>query len=80
VRASHPDLSLLIDAALQARAARTDVGRLPPFDVSVWTMWDDALADPDHADRRRWHELGVGRLILVWLQPHDPAAVARFVV
>lgn len=81
VRSSHPDLSALIHAAQGARALGADAGDTKngnPFDVSVWAEWDDALADPDHPDRRRWQQLGVNRLIMVWLTPHDPAALDRF--
>lgn len=78
VRSSHPDLAALIEAANWARAQRADAGALAPFDVSVWAEWDDALADPDHHDRRRWRQLGVNRLVMVWLTPHDPQAVDRF--
>jgi alkanesulfonate monooxygenase SsuD/methylene tetrahydromethanopterin reductase-like flavin-dependent oxidoreductase (luciferase family) len=78
VRSSHPDLEALLAAARRARALRPDADGLPPFDVSVWALWDDALADPHHPDRLRWQAMGVTRLILVWLQPHDAAAVARF--
>jgi alkanesulfonate monooxygenase SsuD/methylene tetrahydromethanopterin reductase-like flavin-dependent oxidoreductase (luciferase family) len=76
-RASHPQLAALIDAARTARAERVDVR---PFDVSVWTFWDDALADPGHPDRVRWQQMGVDRLVLVWLQPYDLAAIDRFVI
>jgi alkanesulfonate monooxygenase SsuD/methylene tetrahydromethanopterin reductase-like flavin-dependent oxidoreductase (luciferase family) len=79
-RASHPDLAALIDAARRARQQRAVPAGAPPFDVSVWTMWDDALANPDHPDRVRWQQMGVDRLVLVWLQPYDPAAIDRFVV
>jgi alkanesulfonate monooxygenase SsuD/methylene tetrahydromethanopterin reductase-like flavin-dependent oxidoreductase (luciferase family) len=78
VRASHPDIEALVAAGRRARDLRTDAADLPPFDVSVWAHWDDALADPEHPDRVRWQAMGVNRLILVWLQPHDTAAVARF--
>lgn len=78
VRASHPDLEALIAAARAARAGRTDAHDQPPFDISVWAHWDDALADPEHPDRVSWRAMGVNRLILVWLQPHNPAAVSRF--
>jgi alkanesulfonate monooxygenase SsuD/methylene tetrahydromethanopterin reductase-like flavin-dependent oxidoreductase (luciferase family) len=78
VRFSHPDLEALIAAGLRARSLRPDAADLVPFDVSVWTHWDDALADPGHPDRVRWQAMGVTRLVLVWLQPHDPAAISRF--
>lgn len=80
VRSEHPQLEALLGAAQRARVEREQTdGPLPtPFDVSVWAMWDAALADPAHPDRVRWAALGVTRLVLVWLEPHDPAAVARF--
>jgi hypothetical protein len=46
--------------------------------VSVWAEWDRGLADPDHPDRRRWAELGVNRLVLVCLNPHDPHELEHF--
>jgi alkanesulfonate monooxygenase SsuD/methylene tetrahydromethanopterin reductase-like flavin-dependent oxidoreductase (luciferase family) len=78
VRSSHDDLAALIDAGRQAHAQRTDAATARPFDVSVWANWDPSLADPEQPDRRRWAQMGVDRLVLVWLQPHDPAAVAAF--
>ena len=80
VRSEHPQLEVLLDAAQRARAAReaADAPLPRPFDVSVWAMWDPALADPAHPDRMRWAALGVTRLVLVWLEPHDPVAIARF--
>lgn len=80
VRSNHPDLPALLDAAREARDERAGSDRsiARPFDVSVWAMWDAALADPGHPDRVRWAGLGVTRLVLVWLEPHDPRAVARF--
>ena len=77
VRATHPDLAAILAAAQHARAAGAREGDGEMI-VSVWAEWDPALADPDHADRRRWHELGVNRLVMVCLAPHDPSAVGRF--
>lgn len=76
VRGDHPDLVALVSAARRARDASA---RTTPWELSVWAHWDDALADPAHPDRRRWAELGVDRLIMVcFRQPHDPAALRRF--
>ncbi|MEX0847528.1 MAG: LLM class flavin-dependent oxidoreductase [Ilumatobacteraceae bacterium] len=76
VRGTHDWLDAIVAAAFEERAAS---GRADePMDVSVWAAFDPALADPDHPDRRRWEALGVGRLVLVCLRPHDPAALAGF--
>jgi alkanesulfonate monooxygenase SsuD/methylene tetrahydromethanopterin reductase-like flavin-dependent oxidoreductase (luciferase family) len=79
VRSDHPQLVTLIDAARRARDRRLDADELPSFDISVWAHWDHALGAPDHPVRRRWEQLGVNRLVMVCVQPHDPAAVASFV-
>lgn len=77
VRGDHELLLQLLDAA---DAARRDADRLDdPWDCSVWAFWDDALLDPEHPERLRWAALGVTRLVLVWLSPHDPVALARAV-
>jgi alkanesulfonate monooxygenase SsuD/methylene tetrahydromethanopterin reductase-like flavin-dependent oxidoreductase (luciferase family) len=76
VRATHNQLDVLLSAAQAAR--RVSVRREREMIVSVWIEWDDALADPDHPARRQWEQLGVNRLVMVCLDPHDPAAVARF--
>lgn len=77
VRGDHPQLDELLDAADAARAA---AGRLDdPWDCSVWAFWDDGLLDPAHPARLRWAAAGVNRLVLVWLTPHDPEALARAV-
>jgi len=75
VRGEHPRLDVLLDAADAARAAhaREDA----PWDCSVWAFWDDRLLDPGDPRRLRWAAAGVNRLILVWLTPHDPVALAR---
>ncbi len=77
VRSTHPQLAELLAAAESARhvAGRAD----QPWDCSVWTTWDEALLDGDHPVRRGWTMLGVTRLILVCLAPHDPQALARAV-
>ncbi len=76
VRRSHEDLPSVIGAALEARATsdRAD----DPMIVSVWAEWDRALADPGHPERRRWAELGVNRLVLVCLNPHDAHEIEHF--
>ncbi len=76
VRGDHPRLDAIVVAAVEARRGTDRVGEA--LDVSVWAAWDDALADPEHPQRRRWAALGVTRLVMVFLQPHDPAAIARF--
>ena len=76
VRADHPELAELIEAARRAHAGSPSAEG--SFDVSVWTHWDASLADPDHPRRRAWAELGVDRLILTCLDPFDLDAVAGF--
>ena len=75
VRGEHPRLDQLLDAADAGRAAdgRAD----EPWDCSVWAFWDEALLDPEAPQRLRWAAAGVKRLVLVWLTPHDSAALAR---
>lgn len=76
VRQSHEELRAIVEAGLAARAgsARAD----DPMIVSVWAHFDRALADPDHPKRREWADMGVNRLVLVCLDPHDPAELAGF--
>lgn len=76
VRAGHDDLAGIVRTARAAHAASVHADR--PFEVSVWDWFDPALADPRHASRVAWAELGVQRLVLVCLQPHDPRAVETF--
>lgn len=76
VRADHEELAAVIDAARTARLASVRADQ--PFDVSVWTHWDESLGDPDHPRRRAWEALGVDRLVLTCLDPFDLAAIARF--
>lgn len=76
VRATHDDLELLLDTARLARAGSERADQ--PFAMSVWTMWDDALADPDHPRRRYWASLGVDRLVMTCLDPYDLDAITRF--
>lgn len=76
VRADHPELAELIAAARSAREASS--ASKQPFDVSVWTHWDAALADPGHPRREAWDALGVDRLILTCLDPFDLDEVAGF--
>lgn len=76
VRADHPDLAVLLQAATAARAASElhDV----PFTLSVWTPWDPALADPDHPRRREFARLGITRLVLTCLDPFDIDEISGF--
>lgn len=75
VRWNHEQLDELIEAAVDARRVsnRADVA----MSLSVWTPWDERLADPDHPQRRRWHELGINRLVLQCADGHDTAAIER---
>lgn len=76
VRQSHDDLRAIVTAGLEARAASPRADE--PMIVSVWTHFDRELADPDHPKRREWADMGVNRLVLVCLDPHDPAELSRF--
>lgn len=76
VRQSHDDLAGIVGAALEGRAASDRADQ--PMIVSVWSMFDRGLADPAHPKRREWAELGVNRLVLVCLDPHDPHELAHF--
>jgi hypothetical protein len=69
VRGDHADLVEILSAFHEARADR-------PALVSVWAHFDAALTDADHPDRRRWHELGVNRLVLVVLGQIDVDAIS----
>ncbi len=75
VRGDHARLDVFLDAADAARAA-SDRTHLP-WDCSVWAMWDERLLDPGDPRRLGWAAAGVNRLVLVWLAPHDPLALAR---
>ena len=57
----HARRDELLAAARDAFAAS---GRDGEFAVTVWTKWDDALLDGDHADRRAMAARGVDRLVL----------------
>jgi alkanesulfonate monooxygenase SsuD/methylene tetrahydromethanopterin reductase-like flavin-dependent oxidoreductase (luciferase family) len=73
VRGDHAELEPILRAAAQARLAS---GRAEhPWDVSVWSMWDARLFDPMHPEMRRWSALGVTRVVMVFLEPHDPSAL-----
>jgi len=74
VRSDHPDLARLFAAAHGAREA---AGRRSWWDASVWAVWDEALLDPAHPQRRHWEELGINRLILVWFDRFDVDALQR---
>jgi alkanesulfonate monooxygenase SsuD/methylene tetrahydromethanopterin reductase-like flavin-dependent oxidoreductase (luciferase family) len=72
VRWNHPDLAHLLEVARRAHQ-----GRPGPWESTVWTLWDEALLDGDHPDRRAWNALGVRRLVLTSLEPLAPEAIAR---
>jgi len=82
VRSNHPDLAAILAAAGDAHDERVRSprnGDLPgDMIVSVWAHFDRALADPDDPRRRHWADLGVNRLVLVCLEPHDSAALEHF--
>lgn len=73
VRADHPQLGRILRAASDARSvSAAEV----PWDCSVWAMWDPALLDLSHPEVVRWVSLGVTRLVLVFLEPHDRTAIS----
>lgn len=76
VRQSHEELGPIIQAGLAARAESARANE--PMIVSVWDHFDRALADPDHPKRRAWADMGVNRLVLVCLDPHDPVDLSGF--
>jgi alkanesulfonate monooxygenase SsuD/methylene tetrahydromethanopterin reductase-like flavin-dependent oxidoreductase (luciferase family) len=73
VRGDHPALERIVEAARLARAAVA--ADADAWETSVWAMWDPALLDRGHAEMRRWEALGVARLVMVFLTPHDPAVL-----
>jgi alkanesulfonate monooxygenase SsuD/methylene tetrahydromethanopterin reductase-like flavin-dependent oxidoreductase (luciferase family) len=77
VRGHHPRALEFVSVARRARAERPEPPDRP-FDVSVWTFWDEALADPQHPRRVEWEHHGVNRIVLVSFEPLDHAAIARF--
>jgi alkanesulfonate monooxygenase SsuD/methylene tetrahydromethanopterin reductase-like flavin-dependent oxidoreductase (luciferase family) len=76
VRSNHPDLERLFEAAAVARGQREDTPD-SAWDGSVWAWWDEALLDAEHPQRRRWEQLGISRLVLVWFDRFDAAALER---
>lgn len=75
VRWNHEQLDELVEAAIEARHEAGREG--PPPSLSVWAPWNEELADPDHPERRRWHRLGINRLVLQCASGHDVAAIER---
>ena len=73
VRGDHSALEQILRAATDARAESGRAGRA--WQSSVWAMWDPGLLDPEHPDVRRWSSLGVTRLVMVFLGPHDPTVL-----
>jgi alkanesulfonate monooxygenase SsuD/methylene tetrahydromethanopterin reductase-like flavin-dependent oxidoreductase (luciferase family) len=67
VRANHPRLAEIIEAARNARPA----GRAP-LSITTWTRTSPELRDPSSADRRRYEAMGIDRLILVQFDRADP--------
>jgi alkanesulfonate monooxygenase SsuD/methylene tetrahydromethanopterin reductase-like flavin-dependent oxidoreductase (luciferase family) len=67
----NPRRDEFLDAARQARPT----GR--PFVVTAYAMWDDALLDADHPERRHMTDAGIERLVLADLGPPDPERLAR---
>ena len=70
IRANHPRLDEIIDAALEARPAH-----LPPLLVTTWDVYSEALLDPDSAVRRRYDALGIDRLMVVQFGSADVSAL-----
>jgi alkanesulfonate monooxygenase SsuD/methylene tetrahydromethanopterin reductase-like flavin-dependent oxidoreductase (luciferase family) len=65
------------DELLAAAAAARDPGRA--FVTTVYAVWDEALLDADHPERRRMAAAGVDRLVLAVLDQPDPDRLARCV-
>lgn len=71
VRWTDANAASLFDAADTAAGAHRSLLR------TTWVPWDEALADPDHPERRRMSELRIDRLVLVAGRRLDPAEVSR---
>lgn len=69
----HPRRDALLDAA--AGAPRPVVR--DPLLTTAYAVWDDALIDPDHPERRAMTEAGVDRLVLAEYGRPDPERIAR---
>jgi alkanesulfonate monooxygenase SsuD/methylene tetrahydromethanopterin reductase-like flavin-dependent oxidoreductase (luciferase family) len=70
VRWGSADAVVLLEIA----AAAAPAGR--PFLRTAYALWDDALVDPDHVERRRMSHAGVERLVLAVLDRPDPDRIA----
>jgi alkanesulfonate monooxygenase SsuD/methylene tetrahydromethanopterin reductase-like flavin-dependent oxidoreductase (luciferase family) len=71
---NHPARDDFLRAAISARPS----GR-PPLLLTTYTVWDDALLDVDHPERRAMTEAGIDRLVLAEFERPDPDRIARLV-
>jgi len=72
VRASHPRLEEIVDAARDARPAEA-----PPLLVTTWAVYSDELLDPASDERQRYDKLGVDRLVVVQFERADLVKIRR---
>jgi alkanesulfonate monooxygenase SsuD/methylene tetrahydromethanopterin reductase-like flavin-dependent oxidoreductase (luciferase family) len=72
IRANHPRLDEIVEAAREARPAH-----LPPLLVTTWDVYSEALLDPGSAVRERYDRLGIDRLMVVQFDPVDLGKIHR---
>jgi len=60
IRANHPRLDEIIEAAREARPAEA-----PPLLVTTWAEFNEGLLDPASDERQRYERLRIDRLIVV---------------
>ena len=70
----HPRREELLAAAEAAAGERSD------FLLTAWTIWHDALLDPDHPERRAAAARGIERFVLLALTDVTPEHIARTTV
>jgi alkanesulfonate monooxygenase SsuD/methylene tetrahydromethanopterin reductase-like flavin-dependent oxidoreductase (luciferase family) len=64
------------DAVELLRVAADAVPAGRPFLRTAYVLWDEALLDPDHPERRRMADAGVERVVLAELDRPDPDRIA----
>ena len=70
----HPRREELLAAAEAAADERSD------FLLTAWTIWDDAMLDPDHPERRAAAARGIERFVLLALTDVTPEHIAQTTV
>lgn len=64
------------DELLEVAAAARPAERAPLL-TTAYAIWDDALVDADHPERRAMAEAGIDRLVLAEFERPDPERIAR---